>query len=117
MLAIYFALADNLRNIRRKTSKLGKGRIIIAVRSDSKSTVEQLLGLSQIRDALMRRVFFAIANLLARVRKVIFVFSHLERSSNIAGRLLEQRKMIDGKWKMMEDFNTLDAVMPAVLYV
>ena len=97
MLAIYFALADNLRNVRRKTSKLRNGRVIIAVRSDSKSTVEQLQGLSQIRDALMHRIFHAIANLLARIRKIIIVFAHLERSSNIAGLLLEERKMIDGK--------------------
>ena len=97
MLAVYFALADNLRNVRRKTSKLRNERVIIAVRSDSKSTVEQLQGLSQIRDALMRRIFHAIANLLARIRKIIIVFAHLERSSNIAGLLLEERKMIDGK--------------------
>ena len=66
MLAIYFALADNLRNIKSKTSKHRKRRVVIAVRNDSKSTVEQLLGLSQIRDAVMRRIFFAIANLLAK---------------------------------------------------
>ena len=53
MLAIYFALADNIRNIRRKTSKHMKERVIIAVRSDSRSTIEQLRGLSQIRDAVM----------------------------------------------------------------
>jgi hypothetical protein len=97
MLAIYFAFADNIRNIRRKTSKQRKGRVIIAVRSDSKSTVEQLRGLSQIRDAVMRRIFFAIANLLAKVRQTIIVFSHLKRSYNIAGLLLEQRKIYEGK--------------------
>jgi hypothetical protein len=42
MLAIYFALADNIRNIRRKTSKHMKERVIIAVRSDSRSTVSNL---------------------------------------------------------------------------
>jgi hypothetical protein len=118
MLAIYFALADNLRNIRRKTSKHRNRRVVIAVRSDSKSTVEQLLGLCQIRDAVMRRIFFAIANLIAKVRQIIvIIFSHLQRSYNTAGLLLEQRKMNEGKWKMMSDFNTLPAVMPAVLYV
>jgi hypothetical protein len=118
MLAIYFALADNLRNIRRKTSKHRRRRVVIAVRSDSKSTVEQLLGLCQIRDAVMRRIFFAIANLLAKVRQIIIIiFSHLQRSYNTAGLLLEQRKMNEGKWKMMSDFNTLPAVMPVVLYV
>lgn len=118
MLAIYFALADNLRNIRRKTFKHRKGRVTIAVRSDSKSTVEQLLGVSQIRDAVMRRIFFAIANLLAKVRQIIIIiFSNLERSYNTAGLLLEQRKMNEGKWKMRSDFNMLPAVMPSVLYV
>jgi hypothetical protein len=63
MIAIYFALADNLRIIRRKIAKRSKGRVIIAIRSDSKSTVEQLQGLTQIRDSIMRRIFFAIANL------------------------------------------------------
>jgi hypothetical protein len=88
--------------------------VIIAVRSDSKSTVEQLRGLSQIRDAVMRRIFFAIANLLAKVRQTIIVFSHLKRSYNIAGLLLEQRKIYEGKWKMMGNFNTLPAVMSAM---
>jgi hypothetical protein len=114
MLAIYFALADNIRNIRRKTSKHMKERVIIAVRSDSRSTVEQLRGLSQIRDAVMRRIFFAIANLLAKVRQTIIVFSHLKRSYNLAGLLLEQRKIYEEKWKMMSDFNTLPEVMPAM---
>ena len=91
MLAIYFALADNLRNIKSKTSKHRKRRVVIAVRNDSKSTVEQLLGLSQIRDAVMRRIFFAIANLLAKVRQIVIIFSHLQRSYNTAGLLLEQR--------------------------
>ena len=94
MLAIYFALADNLRNITR-ILKYRKRRILIAIRSDSKSTVEQLLGLSQIRDGLMRRIFFAISNLLTRVRYTI-IFHHLKRSHNIAGLLLEQ-------WKIKEE--------------
>jgi hypothetical protein len=56
--------------------------------------------------------------LLAKVRQIIIIiFSHLQRSYNTAGFLLEQRKMNEGKWKMMSDFNTLPAVMPAVLYV
>jgi hypothetical protein len=95
MLAIYFALADNLRNIKSKTSKHHrKRRVVIAVRSDSMSTVEQLLGRCQIRDAVMRRIFFAIANLLAKVRQIVIIFSHLQRSYNTAGLLLEQRNMM-----------------------
>lgn len=62
-------------------------RVVIAARSDSKSTVEQLPGLSQIRDALMRRIFFAKANLVAKVRHIIRIFNNLKRSYKIAGLL------------------------------
>jgi hypothetical protein len=116
MLAIYFALADNLRDIGRRCPRHKKRRVVIAVRSDSKSTDEQLLGLSHIRDALMRRVFFAIANLVARVRYTI-IFDHLERFYNVAGLLLEHWKMKEGKGKMMGNFNALPAIMPAALCV
>jgi len=116
MLAIYFALADNLWNIRRKASKQRKRRGIIAVRSDSKSTVEQLRGACQIRDTMMRRIFFVITNLVARVRQMVIIFSHLKRSYNTAGLLLEQRKMNDEKWKLMEDLNMLHPVVSSVLY-
>jgi hypothetical protein len=114
MLAIYFALADNLRNIKRKTSKHGKVRVIIAIRSDSKSTVEQLRGLCQIRDTMMRRIFFAITSLVAKVRQIVIIFSHLKRSYNTAGLLLEQRKMNELEWKVLGDFDTLHSVMPTV---
>jgi hypothetical protein len=114
MLAIYFALADNLRNIRKNPSKWRKRLVIIAVRSDSKSTVEQLRGACQIRDTKMRRIFFAITNLIAKVRQIVIVFSHLKRSYNTAGLLLDQRKMNGEKWKMLEDFNMLHPVMPPV---
>jgi hypothetical protein len=91
LLAIYFALADNLAAIRRMSRGRKKMQIVIAIRSDSKSTVEQLLGLSQVRDTLMRRIFSAIAKMLAKIRCTI-TFDHLERSRNIAGLLLEQRR-------------------------
>jgi hypothetical protein len=91
MLAIYFALADNLKDIKRKAGRLRKRRIIIAVRSDSKSTVEQLLGLSQIRDGLMRRISSVIAKLLAKARYAI-TFDHLDRSRNRAGLLIEEER-------------------------
>lgn len=48
----------------------------------------------------MRRIFFAITNFLAKVRQIIIVVFHLERSYNTVGLLLEQRKMNEGK---MED--------------
>jgi hypothetical protein len=112
MLAIYFAIADNLKDIRRKTTRYRRNRVLIAVRSDSKSTVEQLLGLSKIRDTLIRRIFFAIGKLLTKIRHMI-IFDHLERSYNTAGILLEQYKMKEGKWRMMNDFHMISTIMPA----
>ena len=54
MLAIYFAIADNLADILKRTKRRkNKCHVIVSVRSDSKSTVDQLLGLSQIRDMLI----------------------------------------------------------------
>ncbi len=92
MLAIYFALADNLAHILKKTKhSKKKSKVIVAVRSDSKSTVEQLLGISKIRDSLILRIFSTITKLLAKI-KCIVTFDHLERSRNIAGLLLEQRR-------------------------
>jgi hypothetical protein len=108
MLAIYFALADNLKNIIRKTGRRRKRRVVVAVRSDSKSTVEQLLGLSQIRDALMRRIFSVIAKLLSKARYAI-TFDHLERSRNTAGLLIEQERR--------KERERMDAQMSAPLCV
>jgi hypothetical protein len=96
MIAIYFALLDNLRNIRRILKRNKNRRVLIAIRSDSKSTVEQLLRRSQIRDRLMQRIFRAISNLLSRLRFTI-VFDYLKRSHNLAGLLLEQWKIQEGK--------------------
>jgi hypothetical protein len=116
ILAIYFALADNLRNIRRKASKKRKRCVIIAVRSDSKSTVEQLRGACQIRDRVMRKICFAITNLVAKISQIVIVFSHLKQSYNTAGLLLEHRKMNQEKWKIVEDFKMLPPIMPPILY-
>ena len=91
MLAIYFALADNIPKILRTARKQKRRRVLIAVRSDSKSTVEQLRGMSEIRDPLMKRIASAITRLLAKVRYTI-IFDHLERSRNMAGLLLEQKR-------------------------
>lgn len=92
MLAIYFAIADNLTNIVKMSGgRRKKRRVIIAVRSDSKSTVEQLRGLCEIRDSLMKRIKDGIAKLLSKI-KYTLVFDHLDRSRNIAGLLLEQKR-------------------------
>lgn len=90
MLAIYFALADNQRNIRRMAEGQRKKRMVVNIRSDSKTSVEQLQGISEVRDGLMRRIYAAIRGLLERMSYMI-VFNHLDRTRNIAGLLLEQR--------------------------
>jgi hypothetical protein len=91
MLAIYFALADNIPKIRKTAKRQKRRRVLIAVRSDSKSTVEQLRGMSEIRDPLMKRIASSISKLLATIKYTI-VFDHLDRSRNMAGLLLEQQR-------------------------
>lgn len=91
MLAIYFALADNQRNIMKIANGQRKKRVVINIRSDSKTSVEQLQGISEVRDGLIRRICLAIRNLLERISYMI-VFNHLDRTRNIAGLLLEQRR-------------------------
>ncbi|MGH9991351.1 MAG: hypothetical protein ACREAZ_01745 [Nitrososphaera sp.] len=92
MLAIYFALADNRRHIERMAALQGKDmRMLVQVRSDSKTSVEQLHGLSEIRDAIIQRICMAIKVLLDRT-PIAITFHYLERTRNIAGLLLEQRK-------------------------
>ncbi|MCI0559175.1 MAG: hypothetical protein MN733_11815 [Nitrososphaera sp.] len=92
MLAIYFALADNKRDIGRIASAQRKNKeLVITVRSDSKTSVEQLQGVSEVRDAIIRRICGAIRQLLNSMSLVI-IFNHLERARNIAGLLLEQRR-------------------------
>jgi hypothetical protein len=93
LLAIYFALRDNLAHIRRTFRRSSKRRIVVEVRSDSKTTVDQLRGTTEIRDSLMRRIVSVIGRLLAGMDCcTTIVFDHLERSRNIAGLMLEQRR-------------------------
>ena len=101
MLAIYFALRDNLVQIRRTLKRSSKKRFVIEVRSDSRSTVDQLRGAAEIRDSVMRRIVFVIGKLLARIGCTTIVFDHLDRSRNIAGLMLEQRRRKERE-KMMD---------------
>jgi hypothetical protein len=107
MLAIYFALKDNLVQIRRTLKRSSKKRFVIEVRSDSRSTVDQLRGAAEIRDAVMRRIVFVIGKLLAKIgcttttTTTTIVFDHLDRSRNIAGLMLEQRRRKERE-KMMD---------------
>lgn len=90
MLAIYFALADNLRHIHRLAQGQRKKRLVINIQSDSKTSVEQLQGISEVRDSLMQRICTAIHKLLDRMSYMI-VFNHLDKAKNIAGLLLCSR--------------------------
>jgi hypothetical protein len=60
MLAIYFALADNQWQIKKRMAsnqrKKQQQQLVINIRSDSKTSVEQLQGISEIRDSLMQRI-------------------------------------------------------------
>lgn len=116
MLAVYFALSDNLLEIKKAIRRGRKSRrVVLCIRSDSKSTVEQLLGICAIRDVLMQRISSAIAKLLARIRCTIR-FDHLGRSSNIAGLLIEQKRRKERETHMMlqaDDELYIPARLPA----
>jgi hypothetical protein len=110
MLAVYFALSENLIAIKKAIRRGRKGRrVTICVRSDSKSTVDQLLGLCAVRDLLMQRIFRAIAKLLARIRCTI-TFDYLGRSNNMAGLLIEQKRRKERESQMALESTELYAV-------
>jgi hypothetical protein len=93
MLAIYFALSDNQQQIIKIVSSQSKNHLIVNIRSDSKTTIEQLQGISEIRDKALQKIFMAIKKLAEKMMIYMTInFHHLERARNIAGLLLEQRK-------------------------
>jgi hypothetical protein len=104
MLAIYFALADNQRQIRRIADNQRRKQVVINIRSDSKTSVEQLQGVSEVRDAVMQRICAAIRKLLDKISYMI-IFNHLERARNIAGLLLEQRRRKQEEKLMMFQYD------------
>jgi hypothetical protein len=84
MLAVYFAILDNLRGFR----KIKRKKKIIVVRSDSKSTIEQLNKKTGIKDDIMRRIYNSIIRILGKV-SCSLIFDHLNRTKNMAGKILE----------------------------
>ncbi|MDP8906622.1 MAG: reverse transcriptase-like protein [Thermoproteota archaeon] len=84
MLAIYFAIVDNLRAFK----KLKRTRQIIIVRSDSKSTIEQLNEKTEIKDNLIQRIYRSIKRMLDKVTYTI-VFNYQSRTENLAGKIIE----------------------------
>jgi hypothetical protein len=87
MLAVYFAISDNLKTIRKKLKRKGKKKIIV-IRSDSKSTIEQLNRRSKIKDDIIKRIYNSIIRIMEKVSCVL-VFYYLRRNNNKAGKLLE----------------------------
>jgi hypothetical protein len=85
MLAVYFAILDNLKGFRK--IKRTKKKIII-VRSDSKSTIEQLNKKIVIKDCIMMRIYNSIVRMLEKVTCNL-IFDHLNRTKNSAGKILE----------------------------
>ena len=115
MLAIYFALADNQRQIRRIADSQRRKQVVINIRSDSKTSVEQLQGISEIRDSMMQRIYAAIRKLLDKISYMI-IFNHLERARNIAGLLLEQRRRKQEEKLLMYQYDKYFAERPLSPY-
>ncbi len=84
MLAIYFAIVDNLKAFK----KLKRTRQVIIVRSDSQSTIEQLNKKTGIRDKLIQRIYNSIKRMLDKIAYTI-VFGYQSRTKNLAGKIIE----------------------------
>jgi len=87
MLAVYFAISDNLKTFRKKLKRKGKKKIII-IRSDSKSTIEQLNKRSKVKDEIIKRIHKSIIKIIEKISCPL-VFDYLRRTNNKAGKLLE----------------------------
>jgi hypothetical protein len=87
MLAVYFAISDNLKTFRKKLKRKDKKKIII-IRSDSKSTTEQLNKRSKVKDAIIKRIYNSIIKIMEKISCTL-VFGYLRRTSNKAGKILE----------------------------
>ena len=84
MLAIYFAISDNLKIFK----KIKRRKKTVIVRSDSKSTIELLNRKTGIRDDIIRRIYNSILRILKKI-SCNFIFDHLDRTKNTAGKILE----------------------------
>ena len=117
MLAIYFAIADNCLDFRKITNSMKnenmrhqkqkqQQKLTIEIRSDSKSTIEQLQGYSEIRDMILQRIFRTIRKFLkglTTTSSCTILFNYLERTRNLAGLMLEQlrRKKMEQRFIML----------------
>ena len=87
MLAVYFAISDNLKAFATKLKKRGKRKVIV-IRSDSKSTIEQLNKRSKVKDEIIKRVYNSIIKIVGKISCTL-VFDYLRRTNNRAGKILE----------------------------
>ena len=87
MLAVYFAISDNLKAFATKLKKRGKRKVIV-IRSDSKSTIEQLNKRSKVKDEIIKRVYNSIVKIVGKISCTL-VFDYLRRTNNSAGKILE----------------------------
>jgi hypothetical protein len=87
MLAVYFAISDNLKAFATKLKKRGKRKVIV-IRSDSKSTIEQLNKRSKVKDEIIKRVYSSIVKIVGKISCTL-VFDYLRRTNNRAGKILE----------------------------
>lgn len=85
MLAIFFAISDNLKGFK----KVKRTKQIVIIRSDSRSTIEQLNNKAQKTDKIIQRIYDSIKRILQKISFII-LFDHLNRAKNRAGRLLEK---------------------------
>jgi reverse transcriptase-like protein len=87
MAAIYYGLRDNIVPL-LKVNNSKRRKIYIDIRSDSKSTIEQLQGHSKIRDRKLQKITKSIMKMISRI-KLKIVFNHVNRNKNIAGQILD----------------------------
>ncbi|HEY7110675.1 MAG TPA: reverse transcriptase-like protein [Nitrososphaeraceae archaeon] len=111
MIAVYYGLLDNLESFLR-VRDLKSRKICIDVRSDSKSTVEQLQGLSKIRDRKLLRITKTIMKLLSRL-KLQIEFNHVERNKNVAGYMLELQR--GKRYSTSQDIHSMGIVPRTII--
>jgi hypothetical protein len=103
MLAIYFAIVKNQRQISMLASSHKRKHVVVNIRSDSKTCIEQLQGISKVRDAVLQRICLSIRKILDKMPYMI-IFNHLERARNQAGLLLEQRRRKEIEKNLMHQY-------------
>jgi hypothetical protein len=103
MLAIYFAIVKNRRQISMLANSNKSKQVVVNIRSDSKTCIEQLQGISKIRDAVLQRICASIRKLMDKIPYMV-IFNHLERAQNQAGLLLEQRRRKEIEKKLMHQY-------------